>query len=308
MYDCKILADSISDEGFRLTTFQVTFPRFILAELNTHRMLSRNSASSRAIPIEKSLIQIRENPYIPEVFGGKQKGMSAGPPIENQKAAYHNWMAAIGAAELRADIFNKMDVHKSLANRILEPFKWHTCIVSGTDWGNFFALRCSENAQAEIRRIATMMQEAYFNNEPKELTSGQLHLPLVSDEEIDNEAMSHADPWVDWQMWGKVAIGRVARVSFERHEEKDKDGDIARHDRLKENRHLSPFEHVARPFSGTEWQAVDTARNALQMIYGEQIPEFVERLCRQLEYSGNFRGWIQHRAGIPFEHDASLVT
>lgn len=308
MFKCQILADSISSQGYRLTTFQVTFPRFILAEVNTHRMLSRNSASSRAVPIEKSIKQVSENPFVPASFGSRNKGMSAGEPIAQQDQAYWTWKSAADHAVMRARVFEKLDVHKSQANRILEPYKWHTAIISGTDWGNFFALRCSPEAQPEFRTIAEMMQEAYSNSEPRELSSGQWHVPKVSDDEIDTEAFSYPDPWVDWEMWCKVSVGRVARVSFERQDERDRESDIVRHDRLLTNRHLSPFEHVARPFTDTEWQVVDSGQSALRLLYGEQLPDFVERLCRQLEYNGNYQGWIQRRAGIPNEHDASLAA
>ena len=61
----KVIADSKNEFGNRITTMIVTFPRFILAELNTHRMMSRNSASSRAIPFEKMLEAVSNNPFIP---------------------------------------------------------------------------------------------------------------------------------------------------------------------------------------------------------------------------------------------------
>jgi len=33
-------------------------------------------------------------------------------------------------------------VHKQNANRLLAPFAWTTCILTGTEWENFFELRC----------------------------------------------------------------------------------------------------------------------------------------------------------------------
>ena len=63
--EAKIVADSIYKQGQRLTTFTVVFPRFILAELNTHRMLSRNSASSRARPFQAMLNDVRKDPFVP---------------------------------------------------------------------------------------------------------------------------------------------------------------------------------------------------------------------------------------------------
>lgn len=85
-YEAKVLADSVSPAGVRLTTLEVTFPRFILAEVNTHRMLSRSSASSRAIPIEKRIKAVEEDPFVPEAFGRNRKGMQATEVLEGGEA------------------------------------------------------------------------------------------------------------------------------------------------------------------------------------------------------------------------------
>jgi hypothetical protein len=63
--NAKIVADSLSIHGDRLTTLLITFPRFILAEVNTHRMLSKNTSSSRAIPFEKMIQSVEKDPFIP---------------------------------------------------------------------------------------------------------------------------------------------------------------------------------------------------------------------------------------------------
>jgi len=112
-YDAKILADSIAD-GVRLTTMEVTFPRFILAEFNTHRVFSRNSASSRAIPVEKRIAQVRENPFIPEGFTKNQRGMQASELIgdEHQANARHSWLRARDQAVLEAEFLACQGVHK----------------------------------------------------------------------------------------------------------------------------------------------------------------------------------------------------
>src|ERR1041384_185786 len=95
-FDAKVLADSISPAGHRLTTLETTFPRFILAEFNTHRVFSRNSASSRAIPIVKQVRRVLEQPYVPIEFGSNQPGMQAGPALtgEKRQAAEAEWLRA----------------------------------------------------------------------------------------------------------------------------------------------------------------------------------------------------------------------
>src|ERR1044072_4311868 len=86
-FDAKVLADSRSPAGRRLTTLEATFPRFILAEFNTHRVFSRNSASSRAIPVWKQLRRVLADPYVTMKFASNQPGMQAGPPFEGDALA-----------------------------------------------------------------------------------------------------------------------------------------------------------------------------------------------------------------------------
>lgn len=146
MIQAKVIADSKNEFGNRITTMVITFPRIILAEFNTHRMFSRNSASSRAIPFEKMLKSVEENPFIPIAWQKDHKGMQGTEyltaPID---LAYANdiWLEARDRAVKSAKALNKgSKVTKQLCNRLLEPFMYHTIIVTGTEWENFFALRC----------------------------------------------------------------------------------------------------------------------------------------------------------------------
>ncbi len=201
-FDVKVLADSRSPAGYRLTTLEATFPRFILAEFNTHRVFSRNSASSRAIPIAKQVRRVLEQPYVPIEFGSNQPGMQAGPALagEAKRAAECEWLRARDAAvrhvlglvtnpdevPAEADLLDYLgqvedacnaqsqrpewlNVHKQVANRLLEPFMWHTVIVTATDWENFWNLRCHADAQPEIRKVATMMREKVEASSPVDL-------------------------------------------------------------------------------------------------------------------------------------------
>lgn len=150
----------------------------------------------------------------------------------------------------------------------------------------------------------------YYASEPKDRTSGQPHLPFISDDEIDAEAMQWPEPYIDWDMWAKVAIGRCAGQSYNRKEQRPLQTDIDLHDRLYTSRppHLVPFEHVARPFTSEEWQIVDTVQSAIRLLYEDRHPQTVERMCRQVEYNGCLHGWVSNRSGIPNEHDASLLV
>lgn len=208
-YSCKIIADSVSRAGDRLTTMEVTFPRIILAEFNTHRVFSRNSASSRAIPLATQLERITQDPFVPEYWGKLQAGMQANEVVDDTAAfrAQVEWMDACSEAVAFAGRLNKLGIHKQLTNRLLEPFMWHTVIVTATEWSNFFALRNNSMAQPEIHTIAAMMQEAYDSGEPDFVDSGKWHLPLIQPDELGG----------DIEMLKKISAGRCARVSYLTH-------------------------------------------------------------------------------------------
>jgi len=149
MISAEILADSKNQFGDRLTTFKVTLPRIILAELNTHRMFSRNSASSRAIPFEKMVESVEKNPFIPIAWQKDHKGMQ-GTEYFNDDADIamrrFEWVSVRDFAIMRAKILNINNVTKQICNRLLEPFMWHTVIITSSAEGleNFFKLRCPD--------------------------------------------------------------------------------------------------------------------------------------------------------------------
>lgn len=272
MYDVKVLADSIGPHDIRLTTLEATFPRFILAELNTHRMLSRNSASSRAIPTEKQIEKVMNDPFIPE-FNTRVTGMGVGEPLsprENRRMQ-SKWLEAREAAVRAAEGF--LHVDKSRANRLLEPFMWHTAIVSATDWDNFYALRCHPAAQPEFRKIAEMMRDAMILSSPDKLDWDDWHLPLVDPVRDLNNPLDPAD----WQrQLAEASAGRCARVSYDKqHEDDTLDASRERWATLASFGHWSPGEHPAQ--CSEDYNELD------------------------YEYHGNFQGWRQLRKFYPGE-------
>lgn len=275
------MADSVSPRGTRLTTFEVTFPRIVLAEFNTHRMLSRNSASSRAIPVEKMIRMVEEDPYIPTTWGKNQKGMQADEDVNEHLAGAAEvvWLRHRDQAILSARALLELGIHKQLTNRLLEPFMFHTCIVTATEWDNFDHLRCHKDAHPEIRRAAVMMRDARSASEPKAIGLDDWHLPLVFDEDI--EQVLKAAPTLDEarKQLAKISCGRCARVSYLTHDGKrDLAADIELCDRLVASGHMSPLEHAATP-----------------MTYHDMVA--------MGEMWGNFRGWKQYRKTIVGEHD-----
>ena len=144
MYNAKIIADSISPFSKRLTTFIVTYPRIVHAEMCRHRMHSRNTASSRAIPFSKMVKEVEENPFIPIAWQKSHKGMQGSEYFDDYDPLIIHWEIARDKAIETAKTLNKQGVTKQLCNRLLEPFVWVTEIITGTEWANFFELRCPQ--------------------------------------------------------------------------------------------------------------------------------------------------------------------
>lgn len=239
----KVIADSLSPLGHRLTTMEVTMHRYMLPEFNTHRMFSRNSASSRAIPVHRMMARVAETPALPIGFRGEQKGMQGGPYLvkDVQDQARAVWLSARDEAVAHAERLVELGVHKSIVNRLLEPFLPHTVIVSATDWRDFFAQRCNDLAQDDIRWLATKMQDAYEFSDPRELDYGAWHLPYVTLVEQDQLGEVAAC---------QVSAARCARVSYLTHDgRRDPAEDINLYWRLvnADPPHASPLEHVATP-------------------------------------------------------------
>lgn len=271
-YSVKILADSIGPNKVRLTTWELTYPRFVHAELMTHRLFSRNSASSRAIPTKTLMRQIRKDPAMPVWWGKNQKGMQARVELTGWRKSVvrFTWLQARWFALFFAWSLTKLGMHKQIANRILEPWMFITVIVTATEFENWFKLRCHPDAQPEIGWVAKEMKRQYDEHTPKILQPGEWHTPLIRDEEWGT---------IEIGLIKKISVARCARVSYLTHDGKrDYDEDKKMHDRLAESGHWSPFEHVAQAL-------VDNKNGA--------FPRDTATL-----WSGNLRGWRQYRETI----------
>ena len=266
----KILADSINAATRqRIITFEATFPRCILAELNTHRTLSRNSASSRAIPVAKQIEKVLADPFIPVHWGKNQKGMQADVELtpEEQAVARAIWLDARDMAAAKTQRLAALAVHKQIANRLLEPFMWHTAIITATERVNFYNLRTDGAAEPHFQILASMMCDAEADSTPVEVQPGAWHLPLVRGVDYDELRKGYDDVEL-----ARICSARCGRVSYLTHDGKrDPTEDLALADRLQKPGHMSPFEHAA--------QAV-----------------------AKPVASGNFHGgWLQYRKRLPNE-------
>lgn len=228
-----VVLDSRSPEGARLTTMELRYPRFIHGEVMTHRQFARNAASSRAIPFAKFTAAVINDPVIPLSYGSEKPGMQTGAEIDDPARATEVWFLARDNAVASATELHRLGVHKSLCNRLLEPWQHMVTLVTATEWDNFFAQRCHPDAEVHMRTLAEAMKAAYETSGP---VLRQIHAPYLSPEEgvLPGEQRK------------RLSVARCARVSFLQHDgTRDIQKDYGLHDKLKSSLHPSPFEHVA---------------------------------------------------------------
>lgn len=275
----KIIADSISEYNERITTFELTYPRFIHSEVMTHRIYARNASSSRAIPFEKMIQMLIDDPAMPVRWGLNGKGMQDHGAMTDEGIAKAKsvWLSARDAAVEHARMFASLQEvpHKQIINRILEPFSHIRVVFTGTNYSNFFGLRRHPDADPTIYALADAMWQAYSNNIPKFLNYGQWHLPYIEKEELDNNPI---------EVLLKVSAARCARVSY-----RTRDGQVYNFDKdiqlfvdllESEPLHASPAEHQATP---------------------DKKSIFIFNRWKKSQLHGPFTGWIQQRKLLPNE-------
>jgi thymidylate synthase ThyX len=290
-YEAKIILDSVGPNGARLTTFELEYPRIVHSELLTHRMFSRNSASSRAIPTEKLLGRIEEDPMLPVWWGKNQAGMAARESLEGDALdkAKRLWLEATMSGVRYARELGAVGLHKQVANRPAELGMFITVVCTATEWGNFFGLRDHAAAQPELAYVAHQAHRLYRESQPRELKSRQWHLPYVTG--FDEEALLASDHGEDAMCC--ISIGRCAAVSYLNQDKRDPPADLARADKLAAAGHMSPFEHVAQAITEEEW-----------VLYGTELG------ARWVDCAvpvGNLWGWRQYRKELKNEHNFSKI-
>lgn len=217
---------------------QLRYQRFIHSEVMTHRAFSRNASSSRAIPVERLIQDVLDDPAMPVYWGSNKPGMQAGDEVKETYWCEEEWLNARDDAVYRAQEMVKLGLHKQIVNRILEPFAHINVLVTSTDWDNFFALRDHPDAQPEIAALARAMREAIEGSEPEWLTPQDWHTPYQ--EYTGNVIFDR-----------KISAARCASVSYKTVDGKPMTVDkaLAIYDKLagSDPIHASPFEHIARP-------------------------------------------------------------
>lgn len=246
-----VVLDSMNQYADRLVTIEYTAPKFILAQLNTHRALSKNARSSRAVPSRVMIDEVRNNPVIPLNLGKNQPGMVAGEQLiaDDYEAVISEWLLAAQDAANHAEWMMLRGAHKQHVNRVLESYAWTHGVITGTEWENFFDLRLADDAQPEIQVLAEAIQEAMRRSIPTILKHGEWHLPYIMQEDIDMAAEAEQFGQVPaLVLLRKLSVARCARVSYRPFDGNASwEREFERYDGLLRDRHWSPFEHQATP-------------------------------------------------------------
>jgi thymidylate synthase ThyX len=298
----KIIAYSRAPNGQLIVTFEIEYQRFIHGELMTHRLFSRNAASSRAIPVATIIKQVRDNPATPIHWGKNQSGMQAKEQLKGNSLydVQELWLEAAWRAAHVAELMSEEGCHKQVANRILEPFQWMKTVVTATCFENWFWLRDHADAQPEIRALAVAMLEQLDSHTPSDLKPGEWHVPYVETtkdfagkimyvgESTKDDPLAVPDVDTDrymriYTLEEALAISSscCAQVSYRKLDDTLEKAQMV-YKRLVDSEpvHASPFEHQATPMK----RNADFRNKGI--THKDRAGHF---------WSGNFIGWIQHR-------------
>ena len=295
-----VICDSISEQGTRLTTFEIEYPRIVMSEFNTMRAISKNSSSSRAIPVSKMLEHTKNINLKPIYFGSKKSGMQAGDELVGEDLLYakSTWESALHSMVHSAKILDDCGVAKEVTNRLVEPFQLVKVVCTATDWENFFNLRLHPDSDPNICMLAYKMYQAMQESKPIELKVGEWHLPFVNVGWNGKGEMCYADDdsnSIELEQAIKLSAASCASVSYRTEgmtlEKADKIFDML----IKaEVIHASPFEHLATPVVFNETNEMCNVFEYLDKVDGITHVNKQGDLC-----SGNLRGWVQYRHLLP---------
>ena len=299
----KVVCDSISEQGIRLTTFEIEYPRIVMSEFNTMRAISKNSSSSRAIPVSKMLEHTKNINLKPVYFGSKKSGMQAGDELSGQNLtdAQAVWEGALINAVADAKLLDNIGVAKEVTNRLVEPFQLVKVVCTATDWDNFFNLRLHPDSDPNICMLAYKMYKAMEESKPYELKEGEYHLPYVNVGWNGKGEMCYFDEdfnFVELEQAIKLSAASCASVSYRTEgmtlEKADKIFDML----IKaEVIHSSPFEHIGTPVK-PKYNELGYVR--VNCSEPQSWEEGVTHMNKQGQLcSGNLRGWVQYRHLLP---------
>ncbi len=294
-----VIADSISIYGHRMITLELEYPRFILAELNTHRMLSKNSASSRAIPLASMHKQIEDNMATPVYWGKNQPGMQAKEEFTGSDLSYakYLWEKAIKSSIEFAKQMGEMGLHKQVANRVTEAGMMMKTIISGTEWANLLHLRDHPDAQPEFAALAKCIRMVMEESRPTHLYTNEWHVPYIT---LYRASYGQHLQYYD-NLGNELTVEEAriisasccAQVSYRKNDDSLEKA-VKIYKQLIESTpaHASPVEHQATPIdidSTAPYEPETWQKGVTHVSANEDL------------WSGNLRGWIQFRKLIPNE-------
>lgn len=281
LISATILADSITPDGVRLTTLELVYPRFIHSEFMTHRVFSKNAASSRAIPWKRMKQMLRDNPAVPASWRMNEGGMQ-GFTVANEsitQEAEQIWLGLMEQAIASADKMDALGIHKQVVNRMVEPWVHMKTVMTGVYFDNFEVLRDHEMADPTIDALAKAIKAARAASTPKQLAVGEWHLPYITEDDLAELGIENAK---------KVSAARCARVSYNNMSGKrssfDEDTELFGRLLVDQPIHASPAEHQATP----DWKDAGDYQNRHRW--------------------GNLAGWQQHRKFLKFENMDTLIV
>lgn len=285
--EVSVIQQSVSPLNSIITTFKLRYHRYIHSELRTHRLFSMNSASSRAIPIERNIEYVLNNPATPTQWGKNQRGMTASAYLDKgeEEIAKGIWHSSLKDTVESVKCLSQLNVHKQIANRLLEPYMYMNTILTAVDLDNFFYLRRNASdyheAQPEIALLAEKMYEEYKSATPQRIEKGQWHIPFI---ELRKGKYYLGEERVTLVEALKISSSMCAQVSYRKE-----DASLEKATRIWEklvegNRlHGSALEHCASPIILNE---EDNWKDIKGISHVDSSGDY---------WSGNFRGWLQYR-------------
>lgn len=292
MISATIVKDSISAHGNRVTTFELEYPRYIHAQVMTHRMFSRNSASSRAIPINRCIELSQTVSTCPDAWPINKAGMQPDGFLDESKAleAEAAWAQAHCATIAAVRSLVELGVHKEITNRLLEPFQHIKVVLTSTDFSNALYVRTHGDTQSSTNQLFKLIYKLLNNSTPELLYEGEWHLPYIETRRDENGLLDYLDDdgcRLELATAKAISASCCAQVSYRRlNKTEDKALDIYSKLVGSDPLHASAFEHQATPMSDHEWQT--------RLGFSEIMRDFGYDEHGVL-YLGNFKGWIQFR-------------
>jgi hypothetical protein len=266
----KILLDSTNPYNKeRVITVQVYTPRFLNAELNTHRNIAKNYSSGRAIGFPMTKHQ--KEPFIPPYVQTPSATMHGEKEVDiatyrsfagNLHTIYQDILYVLAPFEHK--------VHKQHLNRYIEAFTMQTGVFTANEYAfdNLIKLRKSKYADPNIQIFASKLEDAISESKSIERFK---HLPLTGDLDTDN--------YTDLEL-ALISAGRIAKVSYNYAFDEAPENSLNRAKMLIEHEHKSPLCHQLFANMTANQEAIT------HMDFNGN------------QYSGTIRNWNQFRKYI----------